>query len=61
MMRYNTVVQDAITTADNSDGVLIKAGIDQNGYLAVWYFDDSRSNDWILCSRRNITTDGSKD
>jgi hypothetical protein len=60
-MRYNTVVQDAITTADNSDGVLLKAGIDQNGYLAVWYYDDSRSNDWILCSRRNITTDGSKD
>ena len=59
-MRHNSDVQTAIATASGSDGALFKAGIDQNGYFSVWYFDSGRSNDWILCSRRSLTTDGSK-
>ena len=60
MMRYNNDVQAAIATADNSDGALFKAGIDVQGYFSVWYYDSGRTNDWILCSRRAYTTDGSK-
>jgi len=53
MMRYNTTVQTAI---DNMDPVLYKIGIDNNGYIAVWYWDDGRSNDWILTARRGSAT-----
>lgn len=53
MMRYNTNVQDAF---DNMDAVLFKVGIDSNGYAAVWYWDDGRTNDWILCGRRGQVT-----
>jgi hypothetical protein len=61
MMRYNTDVQAAIDPADDSDGALFKAGINEQGYLAVWYYDSGRTNDWVMCSRRSLTTDGSKD
>lgn len=53
MMRYNTTVQ---TDLDNLGAVLFKVGIDAQGYIACWYYDANRSNDWILCSRRNVTT-----
>ncbi len=52
-MRYNTTVQDAF---DNFDEVLFKVGIDEQGYMSVWYWDDGRSNDWIKTSRRGQTT-----
>lgn len=53
MMRYNTDVQDAF---DNMNPVAFKVGIDNNGYIAVWYYDAGRSDDWILCGRRGTTT-----
>ena len=52
-MRYNTAVQAAF---DNMDPVLFKVGINSQGYIAVWYWDEGRSNDWILCARRGQTT-----
>jgi hypothetical protein len=55
MMRYNTVVQSALT-AGSGLGALFKVGIDSQEYIACWYYDEGRSNDFILCSRRNLTT-----
>lgn len=59
MMRYNNTVQTALT-AGSGNGVLFKAGIDSQGYLSVWYWDDGRSDDWILCSRRSTGTPGDR-
>ena len=56
MMRYNGTVQDELTQTDLRDGALFKIGIDQNGYIACWYYDAGRSNEFILTSRRNRTT-----
>ena len=50
MMRYNTTVQDAF---DNGDPVLFKVGIMNSGHLGIYYYDDGRSNDWILTARTN--------
>lgn len=61
MMRHNNDVQQALNNTTNSDGALFKVGIDLNGYMAVWYWDEGRSDDWILCSRRHVTTDANKD
>ena len=52
-MRYNTDVQDAF---DNMDPVVFKVGIDNNGYISVWYYDEGRSDDWVHCSRRGQVT-----
>ena len=53
MMRYNTTVQDAF---DNMDEVLFKVGINNEGYITVWYWDAGRTNDWIMTARRGTTT-----
>ena len=52
--RYNTNIQDA---HDNLDPVLLRVGIDLQGYISVWYYDIGRSNEWILTARRNTTTE----
>ena len=59
MMRYNNDVQAALVAGSGS-GVLFKAGIDSQGYLAVWYWDEGRSDDWIMCSRRSAATPGDR-
>ena len=51
--RYNSNVQDAHV---NNDPVLLRVGIDQQGYISVWYYDIGRSNDWVLTARRNVST-----
>ncbi len=56
MMRYNTSVQDELDAANLKDGALFKVGIDNQGYIAVWYYDEGRSNDWIMTARRSLTT-----
>jgi hypothetical protein len=56
MMRYNTSVQDELDVPNLKDGALFKVGIDQQGFMSVWYYDEGRSNDWILTARRSLTT-----
>ena len=53
LYRYNGNIQ---TAHDNLDPVLFRVGIDGQGYIAVWYYDISRSNDWVLISRRSFNT-----
>ena len=55
-LRYNTSVQDELDVPNLKDGALFKVGIDQQGYIAVWYYDEGRSNDWIMTARRSLTT-----
>ena len=52
--RYNTEVQDAHV---NFDPVLFRVGIDAQGYISVWYYDITRSNDWVLTARRSVNTE----
>lgn len=52
--RYNTEVQDA---HDNFDPILFRVGIDAQGYISVWYYDITRSNDWVLTARRSVNTE----
>lgn len=53
-LRYatNTDVQDALVAGDP---VLLKIGINNQGYINVWYYDEGRSNDFILISRNSYT------
>lgn len=56
-MQYNTAVQTQLDSDVNlKDGALFKVGIDAQGYIAVWYYDEGRSNDWIMTARRSYTT-----
>lgn len=55
-LRYNTSVQDELDAPNLKDGALFKVGIDNQGYIAVWYYDEGRSNDWIMTARRSLTT-----
>ena len=61
-MRYNSVVQNELDNSagapGNRDGALFKIGIDQSGYISVWYYDEGRSNDWVMTSRRSTVTAG---
>ena len=61
-MRYNSVVQNELDNSSGApggrDGALFKVGIDQNSYITVWYYDEGRSNDWIMTSRRGTVTAG---
>ena len=56
-MRYNTVVQGNLRD-DMNDGtyVTFRVGIDNQGYISVWYYDEGRSNEYILTARRSATT-----
>ena len=59
MMRYNENVQDELNGSGAPglrDGVLIKIGIDQNGYITCWYYDESRSNQFIMTARSTTVT-----
>ena len=51
-LRYatNTDVQNALVAGDP---VLLKIGINNQGYINVWYYDEGRSNDFILISRNS--------
>ena len=58
-MRYNNNVQDELNGAGAPglrDGVLIKIGIDQNGYITCWYYDEGRSNEFIMTARSTTVT-----
>ena len=59
MMRYNNNVQNELNGAGAPglrDGVLIKIGIDQNGYITCWYYDEGRSNEFIMTARSTTVT-----
>ena len=51
--RYNNLIQDA---HDNGNPVLLRVGIDNQGYISVWYYDIGRSNDWVHIARRSLST-----
>ena len=55
MMRYNGTVQDNLADADPAAPVLFKVGITTDGYIAVYYFDEGRSNQYIMTSRSSYT------
>ena len=55
MMRYNGTVQDNLADADPNTPVLFKVGITTDGYIAVYYFDEGRSNQYIMTSRSSYT------
>ncbi|WGL30637.1 hypothetical protein SCRES2_gp98 [Synechococcus phage S-CRES2] len=59
-MRYNTGVQNELDNGNGApglrDGALFKIGIDQNGYISCWYYDEGRSNTFILTSRSTTVT-----
>ena len=58
-MRYNNNVQDELNGAGAPglrDGALFKIGIDQNGYISCWYYDEGRSNTFILTARSTTVT-----
>jgi len=55
MMRYNTIVQDNLENADPANPVLFKVGINAQGYIAVYYFDEGRTNDYIMTARSSYT------
>ena len=55
MMRYNGIVQDNLADADPNTPVLFKVGITSEGYIAVYYFDEGRSNQYIMTSRSSYT------
>ena len=50
-MRYNGTVQDNFTNTDPSAPVLLKVGLTHDNYIAVWYFDEGRSNQYIMTAR----------
>jgi hypothetical protein len=50
--RFNTTVQDNLV---NGNPVAMKIGITVDGYIGLWYYDDGRSNDWIMISRSSYT------
>ncbi len=54
-MRYNTIVQDNLLNANPDNPVLFKVGINAQGYIAVYYFDEGRSNDYIMTARSTYT------
>ena len=54
-MRYNGTVQAALA-AGSGLGALFKIGLDEQGYIACWYYDEGRSNEFIKTSRRAYTT-----
>ena len=54
-MRYNTIVQDNLLNANAANPVLFKVGINAQGYVSVWYYDEGRSNDYILTARSTYT------
>ena len=54
-MRYNTIVQDNLANANPLNPVLFKVGINAQGYIAVYYFDEGRSNDYIMTARSTYT------
>ena len=54
-MRYNTTVQTNLLNADPANPVLFKVGINAQGYIAVYYFDEGRSNDYIMTARSTYT------
>ena len=53
--RYNTIVQDNLANADAANPVLFKIGITAEGYIACWYFDEGRSNQYIMTARSSYT------
>ena len=55
MMRYNTIVQDNLANANPANPVLFKVGINAQGYIAVYYFDEGRSNEYIMTARSTYT------
>ena len=60
MMRYNTGVQNELDNSAGApglrDGALFKIGIDQNGYITCWYYDEGRSNQFIMTARSTTVT-----
>ena len=59
-MRYNTGVQNELDNSGGApglrDGALFKIGIDQNGYITCWYYDEGRSNQFIMTARSTTVT-----
>ena len=59
-MRYNTGVQNELDNGAGApglrDGALFKIGIDQNGYITCWYYDEGRSNQFIMTARSTTVT-----
>ena len=59
-MRYNTGVQNELDNSAGApglrDGALFKIGIDQNGYITCWYYDEGRSNEFIMTARSTTVT-----
>ena len=39
----------------NGDPVLFKVGITVDGYIAVWFYDEGITNDWIMTARSSYT------
>nr|BAR25508.1 fiber Ig/hemolysin [uncultured Mediterranean phage uvMED] len=52
MYRYNTLVQD---NHENNGEILWRVGINAQGYISVEYWDQGRSNEWVLVSRSSST------
>ena len=55
--RFNTSPAGAAWLA--GDWVQIKVGIDENGFAYLAYYDDGRSNEWIMTSRSSIAAPSS--
>tara|TARA_R110002020_G_scaffold40164_5_gene118927 strand:+ start:2324 stop:6214 length:3891 start_codon:yes stop_codon:yes gene_type:complete len=53
--RYNTIIQDNLANANPDNPVLFKVGINSQGYISCWYFDEGRSNEYIMTSRSSYT------
>ena len=52
-MRYNTEVQDNF---NSMNVVRFRVGINNDGYIYCSYYDAGRSNEYIVTSRRGLTT-----
>ena len=55
MMRYNTIVQDNLENANPANPALFKVGINAQGYIAVYYFDEGRTNEYVMTARSSYT------
>ena len=54
-MRYNGTVQSNFVNTNPANPVLFKVGINHEGRVIVWYFDEGRSNQYIMTARSHYT------